>query len=617
MVKKQNMNSHFAPADWIVLGIYFLGTMSIGFYFWYQQKSRSMEGFTVASRSLPGWVCGLSIFATYLSSISFLALPGKAFSANWNPFAFSLSLPIATWIAVIWFLPYYRKSGEISAYAHLEHRFGPWARVYASSFYLLTQIARMGAVMYLLALSLSILVGWDIRTIILITGVSVTIYSLVGGIVAVIWADALQAIVLMIGAAVCIVVMLLDMPGGLGQVMEIAKENDKFSLGSYGPSVAESTFWVVLIYGLFSNLQNFGIDQSYVQRYIAAKSDSEARKGLWFGGLLYVPVSAVFFFIGTTLFAYYTTHDDDLAEVRQSVAVQKLINEDILASSPDYEQILAQKAAALTDREIGDKVFPHFIGKHLPVGMTGLLIAAVFSAAMSTVSTSLNSSATLLMNDYYKRFLNPNTTEKRAMRVLYAGTLVWGALGTGMALALIPLTENVLDIWWELSSVFSGGILGLFLLGMISRVKNPAAVTGVLMGALVIAWMVFSPMWGQLPASVSVQQGSVEVVSQDADLRDLLNSGDTIQIKGHDYEVASFAEDGQIMKLTEAFEQADALKVSLVKPNAWTRWKSPFHSFLVVVIGALSILLVGMLAGKIFSSSGKENILANDSENSK
>ncbi len=608
------MNSHFAIADWIVLGIYFLGTMSIGFYFWIRQKSRSMEGFTVASRSLPGWVCGLSIFATYLSSISFLALPGKAFSANWNPFAFSLSLPIATWIAVIWFLPYYRKSGEISAYAHLEHRFGAWARIYASLFYLLTQIARMGAVMYLMALALSVLVGWDVRTIILVTGVSVTIYSLVGGIVAVIWADALQAVVLMLGAAVCILMMLLDMPGGLGQVLEIAEEHNKFSLGSTSLSLTESTFWVVLVFGLFINLQNFGIDQSYIQRYIASKSDHEARKGLWLGGLLYVPVSAVFFFIGTSLFAFYTTHPADLVEVRQGVATQKLIHKNILPDSVGYEQKLAQTVADLSEREVGDKVFPHFIGKHLPVGMTGLLIAAIFAAAMSTISTSLNSSATLLMNDYYKRFFNPDATEKKAMKVLYASTIVWAALGTGMALALVQLTDNVLDIWWELSSIFSGGILGLFLLGMISRVKNPAAVTGVLVGALVIAWMVFSPLWGQLPGSVFVQQGSVEVVGQNVDFREQLKSGDTVQIKNHRFEVASLSEDGQSLRLANAFDLPDVKKVSLFKPNAWTRWRSPFHSSLVVVIGALSILLVGLLAGKSSPSAHADTKLKNDRE---
>lgn len=472
------MERHFSALDWVVLVFYFTGTMSIGLYFWYQKKSRSLEGFTAASRSLPGWACGLSIFATYLSSISFLALPGKAFSSNWSPFVFSLSLPIATWVAVVWFLPYYRRSGEISAYAQLEHRFGPWARIYASTFYLLTQIARMGAVMYLMALPLSVLLGWDIRNIILFTGVSVTLYSLVGGLIAVIWADALQAIVLMVGAVVCIGVMLLNLPEGAGQVFEIAAQHDKFSLGSFGPSVTESTFWVVLTYGIFINLQNFGVDQSYVQRYLAASSDREARKSVWIGGLLYVPVSALFFFIGTTLFAFYTTHESDLLEVRQMVAVQQLDNQGIHFDLPDYQQKLEKTLNGLTDREIGDKVFPHFIGKHLPAGVTGLIIAAVFSAAMSTVSTSLNSSATLLMSDFYQRFMNPSATESQSMRVLYLSTIFWGALGTGMSLLLVHLTENVLDIWWELSSIFSGGILGLFLLGMISRVKNPTAVSG-------------------------------------------------------------------------------------------------------------------------------------------
>ncbi|MCD6395511.1 MAG: sodium:solute symporter, partial [Planctomycetes bacterium] len=302
------MQGYFSVIDWGVLAVYFVGTMSIGFYFY--RRSRSTEGFTAAGRSLPGWVCGLSIFATYLSSISFLALPGKAYATNWNPFVFSLSLPIATWIAVHYFLPYYRASGEVSAYAHLEKRFGPWARGYVSLFYLLTQLARMGVVMYLIALSLYVLLDWDIYAIILIIGASVTLYAFVGGIVAVIWADALQAIVLMIGAGVCSLIMLFGMPQGPGQVFAIAAEHDKFSLGSFGMSLAAPTFWVVLVYGVVINLQNFGIDQSYIQRYIASKSDKEARKSIWLGGLLYVPVSALFFFIGTQLFAYYQTHPD-------------------------------------------------------------------------------------------------------------------------------------------------------------------------------------------------------------------------------------------------------------------------------------------------------------------
>jgi len=393
---------------------------------------------------------------------------------------------------VRYFLPYYRRTGEVSAYAHLEHRFGPWARMYASVFYLLTQLARMGAVMYLMALPLSVLLGWDIRTIILITGISVTVYAFVGGIVAVIWADAMQSIVLMAGAGVCAVVMLLGMPKGPGQIFSMAAAEHKFSLGSFGLSLSEPTFWVVLIYGVTMNLQNFGIDQSYVQRYIASRSDREARKSVWLGGLLYVPVSAVFFFIGTSLFAYYHTHPAALEEVRTAAAVQRLQAEGVDPEAVTYQTQLEAERDDLTDADIGDKVFPHFIGAKLPVGVTGLLIAAVFAAAMSTVSTSLNSSATLIMRDYYQRYVNRSADEHQSMRVLYGATIVWGLLGTGVALLLVRVT-SALDAWWTLSGVFGGGMCGLFLLGMISRkAGNPAAVAGVCLGVMVISWMTLS-----------------------------------------------------------------------------------------------------------------------------
>ncbi len=484
------MNEYFSVVDQAVLAVYFVCTMGIGVFFW--RRSQSTEGFTAASRSLPGWVCGLSIFATYLSSISFLALPGKAFVSNWNSFVFSLSLPLATWIAVKWFLPYYRKSGEVSAYANLERRFGPWARTYAGTFYLLTQIARMGTVMYLMALPMNILLGWKLSTVILVTGVSVTAYAFVGGLVAVIWADALQAMVLTLGAVVCVIVMLAGLPEGPQQVFTIAAEQQKFSLGSFEPSVLESTFWLVLVYGLFINLQNFGIDQSYVQRYVASKSGTEARKSVWLGGLIYVPVSALFFFIGTSLFAYYNTHPADLNEVKTIVARQALQKNGPSETDPAYASALEEKQAALTDKDIGDKVFPHFIGAKLPQGLTGLLIAAVFAAAMSTVSTSLNSSATLIMTDFYQRYVKPQASEPQRMRVLHGATIVWGVLGTAVALCFTRVS-SALDTWWMLASIFSGGIVGLFLLGMISKhASNAGAATGVCLGALAICWMVLS-----------------------------------------------------------------------------------------------------------------------------
>lgn len=492
------MQSYFRALDGLVLLFYFIGTLCIGFHFY--RKSRSTEGFTAANRSLPGWACGLSIFATYLSSISFLALPGKSYATNWNPFVFSLSLPIATWIAAAFFLPYYRKSGEVSAYAHLEHRFGVWARMYASFFYLLTQLARMGTVMYLMALPLSILLGWDIKLVILITGISVTVYSFVGGIVAVIWADALQAIVLMIGATTCSLVMFFSMPDGPGQTFTIASQYDKFSLGDFSFSLTQVNFWVVLLYGIIINLQNFGIDQNFIQRYIASSSDREARKSVWLGGLLYVPISAVFFLIGTQLFAYYHIHPEYLSEIRHTVVKQRLMQQGLTPDSPAYAAALEQTALALADEDIGDKVFPHFIGACLPTGITGLLIAAIFAAAMSTVSTSLNSSATLLVIDWYKRYFRPHASEKETMLGLCSATIVWGLLGTGVAFLLIQVT-SALDAWWTLSGIFGGGMLGIFLLGMICRrAGNPAAVTGTLLGIGVICWMTFSSKLEILPS---------------------------------------------------------------------------------------------------------------------
>lgn len=480
-------SSAFASIDWVVLAVYFMGTMAMGVAF--AKRSSSVDGFTAAGRSLPGWVCGLSIFATYLSSISYLALPGKSFADNWNPFVFSLAIPIATWVAVKSFVPYYRKTGEVSAYAALESRFGVWARVCVSVFYLLTQIARMAVVMYLMALPMQVLLGWDIRTLIIVTGVVVTLYAMIGGITAVIWADAIQAIVLMAGAVICLATMLFSMPEGISTVLDVGREQNKFSLGSWSISdFASPTVLVVLLYSLVENFKNFGIDQSYIQRYIAADSEAAARRSLWIGGLLYVPVSALFFFIGTTLFAYHQTHPGELAGVKDVVAKQQLIQEG--------EEVTAEKVSAisstLTDANIGDRVFPHYIVNHIPAGLRGLLIAAVFAAAMSTVSTSLNSSATLVLEDYVKRFFVPELSESASMLVLRGATVAWGVLGTAVALVLVALTQSALDMWWTLSSVFGGAMVGLFLLGIWTKTPPKPALFATLVGLAVIGWLVFS-----------------------------------------------------------------------------------------------------------------------------
>lgn len=447
--------------DLIVFLILTFGNVIFGASFFF--KNNTADQFTSGGGKLPAWVVGMSIFATFVSSISFLALPGKAYMSNWNAFVFSLSIPIASILAVKFFVPLYRGLGSISAYNYLEIRFGVWARVYASSCYMLTQLMRTGAILLLLALPLNALFGWNVKTIIVITGIAVTFYSMLGGIKAVIWTDAIQGIILITGAVVCAILLTFSMPDGPGQIFEIATANHKFSLGSFGTSLKDSTFWVVLIYGLFINLQNYGIDQNYVQRYMTTSTEKEAKKSALFGSLLYLPVSFVFFYIGTALFAYYTAQPGLLP--------------------PELKVPGA-----------GDKVFPHFIANGLPAGVTGLLIASIFAAGMSTVATSLNSTATIILSDYYKRYFNKTANEKSSMKVLYSSSLIFGISGIIIALTLVGV-ESVLDAWWALASIFSGGMLGLFLLGYVSkRVRNSDAVFGVIVGALIIFWMSLSPI---------------------------------------------------------------------------------------------------------------------------
>ena len=399
----------------IIIFLFFTGGVVV-FGCSFFNKKRSSEEFTSAGRSLPGWVVGMSIFATYVSSISYLAYPGKAYMSDWNAFVFSLSIPIASYFAAKYFVPFYRSIGSVSAYSFLEERFGPWARVYASSCYLLTQVARMGSILYLLALPMNALLGWDIKMIIAVTSVAIIAYSMLGGLKAVIWTEAIQGFILIGGAIACLCV--------------------------------------------FINLQNYGIDQNYVQRYLTAKSDKQAKFSALFGGYLFIPVSAVFFMIGTALYAYYKT----------------------------FPELLPAGVE-------GDAVFPYFIVHALPTGLTGLLIASIFAAGMSTVATSITSSATIILTDYYARYINKRPTEKQSVRALYVSNVLIGIIGIFVALAFLNV-ESALDAWWALSSIFSGGMLGLFLLGYISKkARNVDAVLGVICGIIVVVWMSLSPIF--------------------------------------------------------------------------------------------------------------------------
>lgn len=524
------MNAELRNLDLVVLVIYMVGVFGLGC--WFSRKSRSTQEFMAAGRSLPGWAVGLSIFGTYVSSIGFLGNTGKAFGGNWNSWVFGLSLPITALIAVRYFVPLYRRSDAISAYAQLEQRFGPWARTYALICYLLAQLARSGTILYLVALALAPLTGWEVTTIIFVTGILVTVYTLLGGIEAVIWTDVAQSFVLVAGAFLCAGLLLTNMPGGPSQLFAVASSDAKFSLGSF--SIAPSTltqsapsFWMVLVYGIFINLQNFGIDQSFVQRYITAKSDQAAKFSVWLSAILFPIISALFFFIGSGLYSYYHAQPELLAEVKTQVARNELGQE-----ASDLE--VSQRVAKLEASDIGDKVLPHFIVRKLPAGIAGLLIAAIFAAAMSSMDTSLNSSASLILCDVYQRYFRPDAGERESMTVLYVSTFFFGAVGTVTALAMIRV-RSALDMWWILQGAFTGGMLGLFLLGLICRsAKNIHAKTAVVVGVLILLWLTISPV------------------------------------------------------------SSDPAKPNPLWPAAWQAWSNPLHNFMTIVVGASAIVIVGV-----------------------
>ena len=443
--------------DIAIIIIYLLAMVAVGFYF--SKRNKNSVQFTSASGKIPGWAIGLSIYATFLSSNTFLGVPGKAFGGNWNAFVFSISMPLAAWIASKYFVPFYRSTGEISAYTHLEKRFGTWARTYAVVCFLLTQFARMGTIFFGIALSLHALTGFSMASIMIVMGICIIIYTVLGGMEAVIWTEVAQGVIKTLGALLILFLVIKEIPGGFSKVFEIATSDNKLSLGSYSLNFTESTFWVVLLYGFFINLNNFGMDQNYIQRYHTAASSKQASKSVWLCVAMYVPASLLFFIIGTSLYAYYNVH-------------------------PELFDPAKIKAA--------DEALPHFMVTKVPTGLVGLIVAALLSAAMSTISSNMNASATVFTMDIYKKYLKPNINDKQQLYILHIATVVFGLIGLGTGLAMIG-AKSLLDIWWELSGIFAGGMLGLFLLGLISRqTRNTEALTATIIGVVVILWMTFS-----------------------------------------------------------------------------------------------------------------------------
>lgn len=438
--------------DTSILLLYGLILIGMGIYF--LRRSKTSEQFMVAGRGIPAWAAGLAVMSAYTSSISYIAVPGKAFDSNWHPLIFALAaLPVA-WFVTKYVVPYYRKKNIISVYGYLEEKIGAWARIYASLSFVLFMIGRTAVILYLSSLLLSSFIAVDIRMLIFIIGLVTIIYTLMGGMEAVIWTDVMQSVI-MIGGIIFIGYLLTrEVFSGPDFLIQNAFDANKFSLGETTLSLSSRTIWVMIIYGVTENIRNLIADQNYTQKYCSVPDEKKAKKSVWIAMLIYLPLTALFLYIGTSLFAYYSGTEHSLGE-----AITK-----------------------------GDQVFPHFIATQLPAGVKGLIIAAILAASMSTIDSALNCSATVLFVDYYKKYLRPAANEKSSVTFLRLTTVVWGIAGIAFALLLIK-AQSALDIWWIIAGIFGGGILGLFLISIFDiKITRSQGISTVIFSIVIIIW---------------------------------------------------------------------------------------------------------------------------------
>ena len=461
------MSRNLGGVDIGILVLY--GSVLIVMGVYYRRKCRTSEQFMVADRSIPAWAAGLAVMGAYTSSISYIATPGKAFDTNWHPMIFAICIPPVAWLVCRYVVPYYRRMRLISVYTFLETRLGPWARVYASFSFVLYMVGRVAVILYLASLLLSQFLpvyaeypNQTLVAVILVIGLITIVYTLLGGMEAVIWTDVMQSAVMIVGIVFCAVTLSRGVLSGPEPLIRAAVDNSKFSFGGWHLSLsstsASRTIWVMVIYGVTENLRNLLADQNYVQKYCSVHTEREAKRSIWVAMLIYIPLTAVFLYIGTALFAFYS-EGSELAN------------------------------AGITK---GDQVFPYFIATQLPAGLKGLIVAAIIAAAMSTVDSALNCSATVLLLDFHKRFFRRKIGERASLLYLRLSTVLWGLLGTGFALLMIK-AESALDVWWQISGIFGGGILGLFLLSLMRvRLRLWQGIVSIGISISVISWGTFA-----------------------------------------------------------------------------------------------------------------------------
>ena len=442
--------SYFSWLDYAVLITYLLLMVGIGLYT--AKNQSSTDDYFRGGQRIPGWAAGLSIYGTQLSAITFMSIPAKTYATNWNYFFLQMTIIMIIPVITRYFIPFYRKLQITSAYEYLEKRFDYTIRALASLLYVLLQLGRLAIVLLLPSLALTLVTGIDVNLCILLMGLITIFYTMKGGIEAVIWTDVAQVVVLLGGALLCLIMIPLQLPYTLGEQWQLLQANHKLELINSTFSLTEPTLWVVLIGGFAINVITYGADQSVVQKYLTTKDEAGSRKSLQLGAWMALPSALIFFSIGSLLYLFYQ-------------------------SFPEKHnfQLLSQ-----------DAIFPWYIVSELPAGLTGLVIAAVFAAAMSTLSSSMNSVTTALITDFYRRFFTQKS-ESQYLKMAKNMTLLIGVIGT--ALALLMAHWGISSLWDQFNTIlglFTGGLGGLFVLGLFFPKANArGALLGLLLSGVI------------------------------------------------------------------------------------------------------------------------------------
>lgn len=441
-VKLTNRTS-FGVLNYLVLLVYLIVLIAIGLLF--SRNQHSTDDFFKGGNRIPWWAAGLSIFGTQLSAITFMAIPAKTFATDWLYFFLMMTIIMVSPFIIRFFLPFYRRFNLTTAYEYLELRFNLLTRLLGSSMYIFLQLGRLGIVLLLPSIALSVVTSIDVQLCIIVMGVLSILYTVMGGIEAVIWTDVVQVIVLLGGALLSLIFLYLNLDGD--NISTYVSEFEKMRVFDFELSFSEPTLWVVLIGGFASNIVQYGSDQTVIQRYLTTKDEKSAARGITIGAWLALPSALIFFLLGTLLFVYYR-------------------------ASPEQLNPILEKT---------DAIFPWYIVNSLPQGVSGLLIAAVFAASMSSLDSSMNSVSTVITTDFFRR-LRPLANEAAYLNTARGITIGIGLLGTG--LALIMSTWGISSLWDHFNLIvglFTGGLGGVFVLGIFSK---RATGTGALIGLL-------------------------------------------------------------------------------------------------------------------------------------